>query len=311
MKFEKKKISEVKPFDTHIHSVAHGEKMREYSKENVFQRIDACVRDGVTGIVLTEHIPLPTLEYDPTPKKDCGLLYENFFRVLVEGKEELKQYAKEKGLLFAIGGEYDFFPNCDMFYEKIEKIFPADVKLLGQHFIDCIEVEPNSEGKDCFGENISHSQTKHFCFDFSPRSFDYAVQQKGIDNILEGYFRSIQTALEQQHYDIVAHIDLINMYNEGEKYFREDEIYKKNIMELLFILKEKEGALEVNLGGTAFTKRLTPRDWILVEANALGIPITIGSDTHGGKIKWPQDAWEFALQELKRIGISSLWVPSF
>jgi len=309
MKFELVDIKKKPFFDTHIHSVGHGSsQMKNFSVQNVLNFLNVCKIRGLKMLCLSEHMPLPSLDYDPTPDKDCGLEYASCIDVLIKNRDKIKKYSEKLGIKLAIGGEFDFFEDNIEFYDKLDKEFNSEIKVFGQHFIDTINVSPDQNSKDCFGQKIRTSKEKYFCYDFSYEAFAYAAKQKGGSNLAVRYFELLKLALNNQKYDSVAHLDLINKYNAGDAFFVENDSYKKNVLEVLDIMKEKNIALEINLGGTLFTQRLVPRDWIILQVNMRKIPITIGSDAHTIE-EIDFERWDFTYDLLIKIGIEKIAIP--
>ena len=309
MKFKLVSIDSIQRFDTHMHSVQHGPmEMKQFNLKNITELIDMCAKKEVNTICLTEHIPLPLSNFDPTPNKDCTIEKEKWANVLTKNIKNIKKYAQQKGVSIAIGGEYDFFPKRNTFYNVINRIIEPEIKILGLHFVDNITVAPNNEGIDCYNEKIAIKTEKQFCFDYSEKAFQFAINQIGAKKIIYRYFSLLREAIQSQSYDIVAHIDLINKYNQNNKYFIEDESYRKSLTQVLSLMQKKQLLLEVNLGGIKATGRLVPRDWIIKEAIKLNIPITIGSDIHGVN-EISNEVWKFAIKNLKKVGLKTIAVP--
>jgi len=309
MKFKFVPIDLIQRFDTHMHSVQHGPiEMKKFNLKNITELIDMCAKKGINTICLTEHIPLPLSRFDPTPNKDCAIEKERWINILTNKRIEIKKYAQKKRVSIAIGGEYDFFPKYKRFYNAIDQLIKPEIKVLGLHFVDNIAIVPNNEGIDCYNEKITIKTEKQFCFDYSENAFQFAVNQKGVKKIIYRYFSLLREAIQSQSYDIVAHIDLIYKYNQNNKYFIEDESYRKSLTQVLPLMQKKQLLLEVNLGGIKATGRLVPRDWIIKEAIKLNIPITIGSDIHGVN-EISNEVWKFVISNLKKIGIKTIAVP--
>lgn len=309
MKFKLVPIDSIQRFDTHMHSVRHGPiEMKQFNLKNITELIDMCAKNGINTICLTEHIPLPLFNFDPTLNKDCAIEKEKWVNILTKNKEYIKKYAQQKGISIAIGGEYDFFPGNNKFYSRINQIIKPEIKILGLHFVDSITVVPNDEETDCYDEKIDLKKEKKFCFDYSEQAFQFGINKIGIKKIISRYFSLLTEAIRSQKYDIVAHIDLINKYNLNNKYFVENEEYRKLFKQVLLLMKKKELILEVNLGGIKATGRLSPRVWIIKEAIKLNIPITIGSDIHGCD-EISNEVWKFTIKNLKKVGLKTIAVP--
>ena len=96
--------------------------------------------------------------------------------------------------------------------------------------------------------------------------------------------------------------------DQNNKYFVEDEAYRKLLIQVLSFMQKKQLLLEVNLGGIKATGQLVPRGWIIKEAIKLNIPITIGSDIHNCD-EISNEVWKFAIKNLKKVGLKTIAVP--
>jgi histidinol-phosphatase (PHP family) len=82
---------------------------------------------------------------------------------------------------------------------------------------------------------------------------------------------------------VVGHLDKIKIQNEGGRLFSEDEPwYREEITGTLGAIARAGVLLEVNTRGIykQKTTELYPSRWVLAEARALQIPLTLNSDAH-------------------------------
>lgn len=270
--------------DSHIHSVNHGAGlMQNYSNANIHKLVDVCAAVGLTTICVSDHIPFPTGIIDPAPDQDCAIA-RNLYETVWEKVSELKQYAQTKGVNLLWSGEYDVFPNTVM------PDYKTDWKVLGQHFIDEVDGQP-------------------WCFDLSAESFAAGVKERGIQTVVKRYFELLQSALTQNQFDSVAHLDLITKYNGNNIYFTEDDTYHNFVIRTLQVMKQRDVALEINLGGCLATGHLVPQPWIIQQAIALCVSITIGSDEHAPSAI-DLSIWKTIYQQLADLGVTQLAIPT-
>ena len=80
-----------------------------------------------------------------------------------------------------------------------------------------------------------------------------------IQKMVKAYYQSIEDMMDEQHFDIVGHIDLITKFNEQETYFKFDDPW---YLECAFHAIQKgidQGFIfEMNTGAIARKNRLTP-----------------------------------------------------
>jgi histidinol-phosphatase (PHP family) len=97
------------------------------------------------------------------------------------------------------------------------------------------------------------------------------------------YYRSLGEMLRQDPPDIVAHFDLVKKYNRGSCYFDEGEAWYRDLVDAALGAVAASGRmLELNTGGMArgWIDESYPGPWALRRCRVLGIPVTLGSDSH-------------------------------
>ena len=97
------------------------------------------------------------------------------------------------------------------------------------------------------------------------------------------YYQQVMNMISSDKPDIIGHIDLIKKFNKGNRFFDENETwYKKQVMEVLEVVKNQNVIIEVNTRGfyKNLTKQYYPSDWILKECKKMNIPVTISADAH-------------------------------
>jgi len=98
---------------------------------------------------------------------------------------------------------------------------------------------------------------------------------------IKEYYKQIIKLVSSGIYDCVGHLDYIKLYNEKQDLFLEESgWYKKEVIEVLDLIKEKNMAIEINAGGIRKCKTPFPSLWIIKEAKKRNIPLTIGLDAH-------------------------------
>jgi len=105
----------------------------------------------------------------------------------------------------------------------------------------------------------------------------------GIKQYIQEYYKQIKLLIKSNIFDSVGHLDYIKVYNaQGDLFSEDSDWYKKEISEVLDLIKKNKMALEVNHGGIRKHGEQFPSLWILKEARKRNIPITLGIDAH-----WP------------------------
>lgn len=100
--------------------------------------------------------------------------------------------------------------------------------------------------------------------------------------VAEGYFREVGRVAEKKP-TILGHLDLISKFNEGGRFFDEDDPrYRRAALEALHRADPRETLLEINTGGMSRGYRVTPYPalFLLQEWRAMGGQIILTSDAH-------------------------------
>lgn len=140
---------------------------------------------------------------------------------------------------------------------------------------------------------------------------EHDVFVEGLDRIFKGdiraaisrYYELTRWMVMLENPDVVGHLDKIKLQNTGNFFFSEtDQWYREEIRKTLKIIARMGCIVEVNTRGlyTGQCLDLYPSQWILEQVHAMGIPVTINSDTHS-----PSEVtagYEFAARTLLKIG---------
>ncbi|MGV8151480.1 MAG: histidinol-phosphatase [Candidatus Nanoarchaeia archaeon] len=103
----------------------------------------------------------------------------------------------------------------------------------------------------------------------------------GVEKFVTEYYKQVGLMIKSGLFDSVAHLDYVKIYNKDNKFFNEDSSwYKKEVLEVLDLIKKNKKVLEVNSGGIRKTGETFPSLWIIKEAKKRNIPITLGLDAH-------------------------------
>lgn len=97
------------------------------------------------------------------------------------------------------------------------------------------------------------------------------------------YFGALRDMLSGDKPDILGHLDLLKKFNRDQEFFRGDEPwYREEVIQTLEAAAAAEVVVEVNTGGMARKRTLTPYPefWILQECFRRHIPVQINSDSH-------------------------------
>lgn len=247
--------------DGHVHSTycPHG------SNDSLDMYIDTALRNGITEITFTEHMPLPM--EDPSPRKNSALPMERL-EEYIKGIAELKEKVKDK-IKVNVGLEVDYVEG----YEEETK---AILNKYGKYLDDAIlsvhivkfqgEYYQIGNGSDMIGELVE--------------------KIGGMDKLYDLYYetmlKSIKCDLGAFKPKRIGHPTLVRKYKAdfpNEKY---------NIKLLEKILKEmKKGNYEIDLNTSGLRRakcgEVHPQGIFLDLCLKYNIPMVLGSDSHSSK----------------------------
>lgn len=203
-----------------------------------------------------------------------------------------QKYASE--IQTYIGLEIDYIPGISGRNKHILANYDLDYFIGSIHFVDCfIDGTP-------------------WNIDFTKEFFD-----KGLKTIFNNSFKKASERfyeiscqmIEEDKPDIIGHLDKIKMYNNGNTYFNENEKwYREQVLNLLRSIKKTNTIVEINTRGhyRYGQKDLYPSSWIVKEMIKMGIPLMLNSDSHASDEII--SGFEYATNELKKLGVKELWV---
>lgn len=228
--------------DCHIHSSLCG-----HADASVAQMVSAAVFAGLSGIVFTEHLPLPD-ELDSarhlSMAEDAVADYVRQVRDMAE---------RVKGLEVVIGAEADWIPaHAEHAVRKREEARSLGVQvLLGSvHFID------------------------DWAFD-DPHNLE-EWERRDVDAAWERYFELWCDAARSGAFDVMAHPDLVKKF--GHRYSRDPgELFAEAAR------SASEGGVLIEVSTAGLRKpaaELYPSAALLERFAEAGVGATVGSDAH-------------------------------
>lgn len=235
----------------------------------------SAVKKGFTSIGFTSHAPV-LFETDWTMKPTNLPIYIDLINSLKgKYKNEIQIYT---------GLETDYYPGC-----KDYRDYPGvDYTIGAIHFI------------------YDEKNRKYMALDGSIDEFIETLDitfNGDIQALVEVYYDLLREMLKTHTPDILAHLDVIKKNNINNQFFIEtDSWYRKQVEELLKIVKKNNVIVEVNTGGISrgYTTDVYPSSWILRLMKQMDIPLVLNSDAHHPD--WIDTYYNNALDIIKKSG---------
>ncbi|HZK27483.1 MAG TPA: histidinol-phosphatase [Thermoclostridium sp.] len=235
----------------------------------------SAVKKGFTSIGFTSHAPV-LFETDWTMKPTNLPIYIDLINSLKgKYKNEIQIYT---------GLETDYYPGC-----KDYRDYPGvDYTIGAIHFI------------------YDEKNRKYMALDGSIDEFIETLDitfNGDIQALVEVYYDLLREMLKTHTPDILAHLDVIKKNNINNQFFIEtDSWYRKQVEELLKIIKKNNVIVEVNTGGISrgYTTDVYPSSWILRLMKQMDIPLVLNSDAHHPD--WIDTYYNNALDIIKKSG---------
>lgn len=233
-------------------------------------------RIGLSEFGFSEHLPHPD-------RQDCLYPIED------------RQYQDDRNTLWK-GYGAKILGLRDAYRDRINILLGCEVDFFGPHLFDwqkqvMASTIPNKASYDYLIGSV------HFLdgigFDLSPETFSQLLEKYdgNIETVYAKYFLAVQEMAETMDVDIVGHLGTINrMQKSDEKFAPPADYYNidghgqlpRIMRKTLSVIKEKNLCLDANVGcrRNVLCQEMHPSEHILQYAAKLGIPITLGTDSH-------------------------------
>lgn len=255
-------------WDAHIHTpyCPHG------TSDSLEQYVEVAISRGLTGIIFTEHAPLPRTFVDPTPKQDSSMRWDDLEAYLEEVHEVQARYGDQ--LTIQAGFEIDYLPGYEQeTYDFLQKYEPYLAhSLLSVHFLPF----PDGEFR---------------CLDYDERMFGEIVYAYGsVEKVYQVYREQIQRILAKPFGRLtptrLGHLNLVQKFEQAfplKDAEEDNELMEwKNLLDQVqatgFCLDYNTSGIDKPLYGQTY-----PSPVLVTEAQKRGIPLILGSDSHEAK----------------------------
>ncbi|WP_347712098.1 histidinol-phosphatase [uncultured Fretibacterium sp.] len=102
----------------------------------------------------------------------------------------------------------------------------------------------------------------------------------GPESAIRAYYASVADMVRTQRPNVVGHFDLIGKFNADERFFREDEAYRRAALEALDVVIGSECVPELNASGFRWRGRPYPDGFLLRRLREKNRLLTLQADCH-------------------------------
>lgn len=253
-------------------------------KLNPEKMVQEAIKQGFSILGFSDHSPVPF-------KSDWNMKYENLLKYIAD-ISTLKEKYKDQIKIF-LGLEADYIEGVSDFHQY--KKFNLDYIIGGIHYLP----EKFEDGTI-------------FNIDESPELFEKGINELyGGDpkNFVKEYYKALNKMIKNSPPDILAHFDIVEKFNKGNKYFNANENWYKNLVaETLDLIYETNIIIELNPRSKykGLLEDYNPSSYIVDEIVKRKIPMTISGDVHA-----PNELslfWDDSVKYLKSKNIEQIMI---
>lgn len=216
--------------------------------------IEAALVKGFTALGFTEHMPAPARYPYPFPAQPDWATASRMFDQYVTTITRL-QAAYRGDLPVLVGVETEYLPDEETYLADFLERYPFDYVLGSVHFVAGVG------------------------FDWSPEWYERAARIcGGYEPLAVEYYRMVRGLLAMDVSDVLGHLDLIKVFSPEP--ITGPEVAEAE-RETLEAARKADVILDVNPRGLIKPcRQIYPRTELLAQARRLGIPATLGDDSH-------------------------------
>ncbi len=241
----------------------HSGQFCSHARGNLEEVIQAYVKLGFKWVGITEHLPPTEDRFMYDEERDAGFtidtLMDRFDRYMAEGRRLQKKYADQLEIL--VGLETEAYPGAVDFARQLIDRYRPDYVLAGVHHVENI---PYDSGPDEYRRAISRC--------------------KDVETLYCAYFDRQLEVMQRLQPRVIAHFDLIRIFDDGYKNRLKTQAVLSRIKRNLQYIAQQGMILDYNVAalrkGMAEPYLALP---LLKMALKMGIAVVPGDDSHGPK----------------------------
>lgn len=231
--------------DNHVHT-----SLCNHASGTMEEYVLAALAQNLSTLTFLEHLEAEIRYFERTWLTDAD--FASYFR---EGERLKKKYRDR--ITIRLGVEVGYNPEAvDRLREGLAR-YPFELVGISYHFFPHGQRHLNLVSRR--PENIA------------------AFTELGPDRVISAYYAGLREAVSLLDGHMLCHLDAVLRHLPGLCFTQE---HQAQIDDLLLLLRQKDMRLEINTSGFALRGEPYPARAILRRAVALGIPLSLGSDSH-------------------------------
>lgn len=217
---------------------------------------------GLRAFGFTEHFLLPPhQEFSPDGKTPGNHLRSETVGEYVAAVQAAKQ-EHDGQIEILLGAELEFLRDAQGWTRQRVAQWPFDYLVGSVHYV-------RYDGLD-------------ICIDWDKARTEEALRRAGSpEQLVLDYFDHILDLLDWRLAHVLGHLDLIKIHLEPSQEQPTPAVRAK-VQGVLETMRSNGVAMDVNARGLIKPcQSIYPADWILAEAQRIGVPVALGDDSHG------------------------------
>ena len=258
----------------------HGGHSRLADGKEVIEIAEAAASKNFVAFGFTEHFQTPPMAMTPDPvlHEQLGLFDDYVARI----------HAIQQAHPFVLlGAEVEYMRGAHDWTREHVSRWPFDYLVGSVHYVRLGDAD--------------------ILIDWERSRVEDAIERAGGPERLQlTYYEQLLELVEWKLASVIGHLDLIKMWLTPEEVVRTPAI-EKAVRAVLEAMRDAGVAMDVNARGLLKPcKRIYPDDWILAEARRIGVPVTLGDDSHAAaEVGLNLDV---AVDAIARAGYEHVWL---
>ena len=217
---------------------------------------------GFVSFGFTEHFTMPPHgEFSPDGRTADAYKRSDWIdQYVAEVRAARQRHTGQVSIM--LGAELEFLPGADAWTREQTARWPF------QFFVGSVH-------------HVRYGDTD-YCIDWDRARVAAALAVAGSPERLQlDYYDHVLELLEWRIAQVIGHLDLIKIHLDPSEQVDTPAIRAK-VRLILETMRDRGVAMDINARGLAKPCRaIYPADWILAEAQRIGVSVTLGDDSHG------------------------------